>query len=140
MIANLGNLSTKVELNEVFDLGDKIVCHPALAERFGSIAVKTPAVVVATTSLGVIHQDCVIVEWPDNNGLAHWTCKENGVMSRISKGDAWIFTAGPGTNPNLSRGVASNLLKKGIKVSKIAVAIVPQKGEPFQAYYFRRES
>lgn len=140
MIANLDNLSANPGLHDVFDLGDKIICHPSLAARFGSTSVKMPAKIVATTTIGLLHEDVVIVTLPDKHGEAEWTCKESSVMNLLNKGEAWLFTAGHDTNPNLGRGVAANLLKRGTKVSRLAVAVVPQNGTPFQAYYFRKES
>lgn len=139
MIASLDNLSTNIELQEVFDLGDKLICHPELATRFGSVARKTPATVVATTALGVIHQECMIVELP-KDGQSNWRCKEGSVMSKLKKGESWIFTMGESTTPSTSKGITANLLRAKIRVSKIAVAVVPKSGAPFQAYYFRRES
>jgi hypothetical protein len=135
MIGDLSALSQRPELVNLFELGDRIVCHPNLAVKFPTIAKKEHAKLLLPTTRGLLYINVMIVEMPDLRGLSNWALRDVVVFNTLDFGEGWVFTQGPHTDTDTASGILSNMYKRKMKGTRNQVIIVPEKGEPIQGYY-----
>jgi hypothetical protein len=139
VIGNLDALSKNIGLVGVFDLGDKLICHPDLAARFTSFATKQPAKVIMNTTTGLITRPVVIVSLPDVRGESLWAYRASKIFSILANDEGWLFTQ-EDASTNTAKGIISNLLKSKIRATRTQVIIIPEGGEPMQGYYLVKRS